>query len=84
MSGTQVVEQALLVRLCQRIVLRRLGDASRLQLLEQCRSRAIQFGGELGDGGRCHGFAFLAWGCVRGVRAASEQVVLSGDRGVRW
>jgi len=44
----QVVEQALLVGLGQRIVRRRLADAGRLQLLEQCRGGAIELGGRVG------------------------------------
>ncbi len=53
--GAQEVEQAFLVRLAERVVRRRLLDAGRLQLLEQRRGRAIELGGELGDGGRSHG-----------------------------
>jgi hypothetical protein len=53
-SRAQEVEQALLVRLAERVVGRRLLDAGRLQLLEQRSSRAIQLGCQLGDGGRSH------------------------------
>ena len=52
--GAQVVEQARLVALGDRVAGRRLADAGRLQLLEQRRGRAIELGGELGDGCRCH------------------------------
>ena len=50
----QVVEQPLLVGVGQRVVGRTLADAGGLQLLEQRRRRAVQLGGELGDGGHGH------------------------------
>jgi hypothetical protein len=59
--GAQVIEQARLVALGDGVVCRRLADAGRLQLLEQRRRRAIELGGELGDGCRSHRVSILAW-----------------------
>ncbi len=57
--GAQEVEQALLVRFGQGVVWRKLGDAGRLQLLEQRRRRAVQLLRELGYGGHGHVAVFL-------------------------
>ena len=53
-GGAQVIEQTLLVGLRQHVVGCRLGHAGRLELFQQCRSRAIQLRGELCDGGHGH------------------------------
>src|SRR6185369_9063342 len=54
----QMVEQARLVALGQRVVGGGLAHAGRPQLLEQRRRGAVELGGELGDGGRCHRGAY--------------------------
>jgi len=57
--GTQELQQALLVGLGQRVVERLLGDAGRMQLLQQGRGRAVELESELGDGGHGHVAVFL-------------------------
>jgi hypothetical protein len=79
--GTQVVEQPLLVGLGQRVIGGRLGDACRLELLEQCRGRAVELGGELGDGGHSH----CVYPClVRAVRLECEMLGRNCDGAIRW
>ena len=53
-AGAQVLEQAFLVAIGQRIVGRLLRQASRLQLVEQCGGRPVQLGSKLCDGGHSH------------------------------
>jgi hypothetical protein len=52
-AAAQMSQQPLLVGVGERVVGGALADTGGLQLLEQCRRRAIELGGELSDG--CHG-----------------------------
>jgi hypothetical protein len=54
MRGAQVRQQLGLVALGDGVLRGRLAHASRLQLLQQRRCRAIQLGSQLGDGGHGH------------------------------
>jgi hypothetical protein len=52
--SAQVSKQFLLVRFIERVAAGVLEDSCGLELLEQRRSRAVQLGGELGNGSHCH------------------------------